>query len=83
MKKVSYLVLLFSCLLFAGSLFASVDPVKAHKIASNFALEKGNLSTKALSEITLFYTEYEGNEPVYYIFDVAGSGFVEFLTNLL
>lgn len=76
MKKVSYLVLLFSCLLFAGSLFASVDPVKAHKIASNFALEKGNLSTKALSEITLFYTEYEGNEPVYYIFDVAGSGFV-------
>lgn len=76
MKKVSYLVLLFSCLLFAGSLFASVDPVKAHKIASNFALEKGNLSTKALSEITLFYTEYEGNEPLYYIFDVAGSGFV-------
>lgn len=76
MKKVSYLVLLFSCLLFAGSLFASVDPVKAHKIASNFALEKGNLSTKALSEITLFYTEYEENEPVYYIFDVAGSGFV-------
>lgn len=76
MKKVFYSVLLFSCLLFAGSLFASVDPVKAHKIASNFALEKGNLSTKALSEITLFYTEYEGNEPVYYIFDVAGSGFV-------
>lgn len=76
MKKVFYSVLLFSCLLFAGSLFASVDPVKAHKIASNFALEKGNLSTKALSEITLFYTEYEGNEPLYYIFDVAGSGFV-------
>lgn len=76
MKKVFYSVLLFSCLLFAGSLFASVDPVKAHKIASNFALEKGNLSTKALSEITLFYAEYEGNEPVYYIFDVAGSGFV-------
>lgn len=74
MKKT--ILLLFVICSFTLSLIATVPQEVALQVAQNFMIEKGSFKSISDIKITLIQTIDNENEPVLYLFDVNGTGFV-------
>lgn len=76
MKKFLHLFILGLCAIFTLQLSAAVDPQTARIVARNFTIENSNFTNEMLENMSLIYTEYSGEEPLYYVFDIEQKGFV-------